>query len=215
MNRPDKTRAAAWDSEEDRAIFARMQDPTDYLSKTGRTILELDPNAYRQLVPAESGLVQARDILESTQPQDLVSGPVKDRESARALLAALWLWHDYLDESHRISQKIETPTGSFWHAIMHRREGDFSNSKYWYARCSSHPALAPLAAQANLIVHPHPADKNLLRIVMNGFNPNALVDLVEEVHERPQDPRHPIAVQLQQLEFRVLLQHCTRAAAGA
>jgi hypothetical protein len=50
---------------------------------------------------------------------------------------------------------------------------------------------------------------------MSGFNPNALVDLVQTVHDHPDDPRHRIAVQLQQLEFRVLLQYCTRAAVGA
>jgi hypothetical protein len=192
-----------------------LQDPTDYLSKTGRTILDLDPQAYSALVPQTHGIAQARDILESTQPADLVTGPVNNRDEARALLSALWLWHDYLDESHTISQKIDTPTGSFWHAIMHRREGDFSNSKYWYARCTFHPALATLGAQAGAIVHPHPADKSLLRIVMTGFNPNAWVDLVQEVHTKPNDPRHKLAVQLQQIEFRVLFQHCTRAAVGS
>lgn len=192
-----------------------MQDSTDYLSKAGRTILDLNPQAYSALVPAGEGIVQARDVLESTQPKELVVGEVKDSDEARAVLSAMWLWHDYLDESHVISQKIETPTGSFWHAIMHRREGDFSNSKYWYARCASHPALATLAAQAGAVVHPEPADKSLLKVVMGGFNPNALVDLVEAVHEKPGDARHRIAVQLQQMEFRVLLQYCTRAAVGA
>ena len=192
-----------------------MNDPTDYLSKTGRTILDLNPQAYTALVPAGEGIVQARDVLESTQPRELVVGEVKDSNEAQAVLSALWLWHDYLDESHTLSQKIDTPTGSFWHAIMHRREGDFSNSKYWYARCASHPALATLGAQAGSIVHPQPADKSLLKVVMGGFNPSALVDLVEAVHKRPDDPRHRIAVQLQQLEFRVLLQYCTRAAVGA
>ena len=58
------------------------------------------------------------------------------------VLAGLWLYVDQLDRSHAISQSIETPTGSFWHAIMHRREGDFSNSKYWYRRVGTHPAMS-------------------------------------------------------------------------
>jgi hypothetical protein len=69
------------------------------------------------------------------------SVPIHDEEMAQACLAGLWLRFDYLDESHKLSQGIETPTGSFWHAIMHRREGDFSNSKYWWRRVGKHPAL--------------------------------------------------------------------------
>jgi hypothetical protein len=67
--------------------------------------------------------------------------PVRDPKMARACLAGLWLRFDFLEESHRISQEIDSPTGSFWHAIMHRREGDFGNSKYWWRRVGKHPAL--------------------------------------------------------------------------
>jgi hypothetical protein len=126
----------------------------------------------------------------------------------------LWLYFDWLYESHRISQQIDTPTGSFWHAIMHRREGDFSNSKYWYARCANHPSLATIAAQAPAVINAMPADKSLLRLIMSGWNPNALVDLVQQVHSTPDDPRHRVAVALQHLEWQILFDHCTRAAAG-
>src|SRR2546426_5983164 len=47
------------------------------------------------------------------------------------LAAGLWLYVDNLERSHTVSQGIETSTGSFWHGIMHRREGDFSNSHHW------------------------------------------------------------------------------------
>jgi len=55
------------------------------------------------------------------------------------LTAALWLYADDLDRSHTLSQSLENPTGAYWHGIMHRREGDFSNSHYWMRRCSEHP----------------------------------------------------------------------------
>lgn len=65
--------------------------------------------------------------------------------------AGLLLWNDDLDASHSISQGIETSTGSFWHAIMHRREGDAGNSLYWWRRTGQHPAF-PLVNQAVLEV---------------------------------------------------------------
>lgn len=71
-------------------------------------------------------------------------GPVKDPAMANLCHAGLWLYFDFLDESHRISQDVETPTGSYWHAVMHRREPDPSNSKYWWRRVGNHPVLTEL-----------------------------------------------------------------------
>lgn len=60
-------------------------------------------------------------------------------------LSGLWLLAGELDRSHSISQNIHSAEGSFWHGIMHRREGDFGNSKYWFRRVGSHPVLDQLA----------------------------------------------------------------------
>lgn len=72
---------------------------------------------------------------------------VVDAECARCCLSAIWLLHDFLDESHTISQGIETVEGSFWHGIMHRREGDFSNAKYWFRKVGTHPVYELLATE--------------------------------------------------------------------
>ncbi len=59
--------------------------------------------------------------------------------------AGLWLLAGELDRSHEISQKWETSDGSYWHGIMHRREGDFWNAKYWFRNVGRHPVLEQLA----------------------------------------------------------------------
>jgi len=68
------------------------------------------------------------------------------REPAMAgrgdLAAGLWLYVDDLERSHAISQSLTDSTGSYWHGIMHRREGDFANSHYWMRRAARHPLLA-------------------------------------------------------------------------
>lgn len=60
-------------------------------------------------------------------------------------MAGLWLLAGELDRSHDISQTLDSPTGSYWHGIMHRREGDFSNAKYWMRRAAGHPVFEELA----------------------------------------------------------------------
>lgn len=193
-----------------------MSSETDPLSSIAREILKLDAvEAYSRLVVTEQGNPRAKALLQNTRAKDLIEPPpLADHDGVKAMLAGLWLWHDFLEQSHVISQKIDSPTGSFWHAIMHRREGDFSNSKYWYAKCGGHPILPVLAAQAGPMLNPLPADKLLLRLISDGWDANALVDLIEAVHDRPDDPRHRAAVALQQLEWRVLFDHCARQAAG-
>src|SRR5688572_4692961 len=88
-------------------------------------------------------------------------GPGSPAESLRATIkaacatvppacaAGLWLRFDFLDESHSISQEDEGhPDRDFWHAIMHRREPDPGNSKYWWRRVGAHPVLARLRERA-------------------------------------------------------------------
>lgn len=86
---------------------------------------------------------------------DLCGEVVSDAD-ATAVLAGLWLLHGDADESHRQSQSIEDEgrhrCGNFWHAIMHRQEPDYGNSKYWFRRVGQHPILPELARRADELI---------------------------------------------------------------
>ena len=142
-----------------------------------------------------------------------------DIEYAQGVRAGQWLFftgHMATDlEGGLAAPVVGKPGLPLGSPPRHRREGDFSNSKYWYARCADHPVLPSLNAQASAILNPLPADKSILRLTAHGWNPKAFVDFVEELHDRHNDPRHRIAVALQRLEWRVLFEHCSRAAAGS
>jgi hypothetical protein len=44
---------------------------------------------------------------------------------------------DGWDQAHAIAQKYEDDTTGCWlHAVLHKIEGDESNSRYWYRRTS-------------------------------------------------------------------------------
>ena len=88
-----------------------------------------------------------------------------------ACAAGLWLKFDFLTESHEISQGLDTQEGSFWHAIMHRREPDAFNSKYWFRRVGEHPIFAELAKDA--------AELRYLGMGMD-WSPETFVDHCEE-----------------------------------
>jgi hypothetical protein len=193
----------------------------DVLTPLAMTILhEGGEEAYTRLVVRGAGSAKGKQLLTGVTASQLVSQPIADRQAADALLAGLWLWHDWLDESHQISQSIASPTGSFWHAIMHRREGDFGNSKYWYARCKTHPVMRTIAVGATPILgDPSTREQGVIGSKIsfsNGFDPDDFADWVEQVHARPEDdPGYRAAVEIQKLEWRALFTDCAFAASGA
>jgi hypothetical protein len=119
-----------------------------------------------------------------------------DTDMAACCIAGVWLLHDYLDESHTISQGIDTPSGSFWHGIMHRREGDFSNAKYWFRHVGQHPVYDLLGDRAGGI-----------------WDPYVFIDLCQAAVRGKNDSRE-VCLDLQQAEWEVLFDYCYRAAVG-
>ena len=186
----------------------------DDLSAPARTVLATNPLAYTRLVVHGDMNPATREHLACLSPTNVLAQPASNPDDVRPLLAGLWLWHDALDESHTISQALPSATGSFWHAMMHRREGDFSNAKYWFARCRHHPALARIAALVRSDLGDAASSAPLHRLVETEWDANAFVDVVEATHRKPNDPLHPVAVRLQQLEWRGLFQHCLNQARG-
>ena len=100
------------------------------------------------LFPTE---VFSRDIslqIVGTSDEEMFGFTPFSNESKQLVRCGLLLLNDDLHASHDISQNIKTPTGSFWHAIMHRREGDASNANYWWRLTGDHPAFEPIFENA-------------------------------------------------------------------
>jgi hypothetical protein len=187
------------------------------LTPAAAAVLAIAPDtAYSRLVVSGPGNPLARPLLESLAADQILTTPLDDPDEAKGLLAGLWLWHDWLEQSHSFSQDTETPTGSFWHAILHRREGDFNNAKYWYGRCRKHPALRQLARQGSALVQASPASNDAATILQNEWDPYALVDFVESIYDSPDHhPPAQLAQQLQRLEWEILFRHTIHAAIGS
>jgi hypothetical protein len=190
--------------------------PDDVLTPLATTILtQSGESAYGKLTVNGAAPALAGRLLKSITPEQLFARPIKNPDDAKAALAGLWLWFDALDECHAIAQDIISPTGSFWHAIMHRREGDFSNAKYWYRRCESHYVNKMMGAIASSIAGELASDRAVAHAVGDGWNPIGFVDLVQAVHHKPADPRFALAVRLQRAEWHAMFTHCVRTAVDA
>jgi hypothetical protein len=136
--------------------------------------------ALARLVPDQGASPEVSALVETT-----IQAPVI---AARpTLVSALWLYVDELDRSHVVSQGIDDTTGSFWHGIMHRREGDFSNSHYWFRKVGTHPAMAQIS----------------------GYDPHQLIDDVEAAGADVE-----ALVDLQRREWQTLFSWCSQQDVG-
>jgi hypothetical protein len=192
-----------------------------------------DPNAYgQQFAPLLD--VDRRRPLDAGQPNRAAvaalqqitideafvhaaparSPRIADREMASCCLAGVWLLHDYLDESHNVSQRIDTPAGSYWHAIMHRREGDFSNSKYWYQRVGGHAVLDAVRQRVAEFAYNRSLgtqSSTLPKTVDRDWDPFEFVDLCElAVSEKSYIQES--CLDIQRIEWETLFDYCYQTA---
>jgi hypothetical protein len=142
-------------------------------------------------------------------------GPGTPDESVRPALAALaevpsacraglWLAFNYLDESHSISQDLHTKEGSYWHALMHRREPDHANAGYWLRKVATHTIHADLARAA--------ADLGY-GVKRGGWDAFAFNDACER-HRGKGDTTEELLRKVQRAEWELLFAYCFRRATG-
>ncbi|MEX0791940.1 MAG: hypothetical protein WD045_02305 [Pirellulaceae bacterium] len=137
-----------------------------------------------------------------------------DPEMASACISGLWLLMNFLDESHAISQDLPSSTGSYWHGLMHRREPDYSNAKYWFRRAGDHPVMADLAQEAATLAEAMALDPTVRFLAdANSWDPDAMVDACEAA-ARSKTQQETLLREVAQAEWRLLFDHCYRQAYG-
>ncbi|HAP40788.1 MAG TPA: hypothetical protein DCQ94_13675 [Nitrospira sp.] len=111
------------------------------MSRLRPAALELAPELF-EAVPLESAmeaLLVTRPLAEAVPHVALAACQMRIARHPE-LAAGLWIYADDLEACHRIVQDLKSPSADWWHAIVHRREGDLGNAAYWYRQARRHPA---------------------------------------------------------------------------
>jgi len=105
-----------------------MTTPARTAQEIADLLLARDP--LPPLVPIQVFDAALTQEIEATDAPDLVK-------------VGLHLLNDDLVASHALSQQHEGKSlADYWHAIIHRREGDYGNSRYWFGRVGRVPILS-------------------------------------------------------------------------
>lgn len=138
---------------------------------------------------------------------ELFEGSLLEPERQMLIRSLVLLWHDHLDLSHVISQDIQSVDGSYLHGIMHRREPDYGNAKYWFNRVVKHPVLPLLAGKVErLKKESFKVDQVIVLPSPGTWDPILFVDSCQRALSGGDRGRIQRMERIQQLEFQVLLE---------
>ena len=129
-----------------------------------------------------------------------LSAPVlfPNSRAGEAALAGLWLHWGEWEKAHEVAQEIEGAEGSYWHAILHRREPDAGNASYWFRRVGQHaifPALRDAAAELGW----GPSAE---------WDPFAFLNLYEHARQRGDRPEREMVAAIERAEWDLLFAYC-------
>ncbi len=191
----------------------RLVNPFPPSSKGAELFLRIEPSLgsldlVRHSSNHSRGLV---DELLGVTIEDLLGCPIGNPDMAQAVKAGLLLAIDAWEEAHSVAQDLDTIEGSYWHGIVHRREPDAGNARYWFHRVGNHPVFQHLAGEHTS--QGLPSLTAFAEINSSGtWDPLIFIDLCESC-VRVNKPELKAELQaLQTREIQLLLQHCVQEA---
>lgn len=147
-----------------------------------------------------------------------------ERSFGHAVKAGLHLWNENLNGSHEHAQQVGHGTGSYWHGIMHRMEGDYPNAKYWLNQTGDHPVFERLQSVKAAVLLQHEIEQirtSELRLCLqqlalqSAWDPQLFVDAVQAAVTSDREVKAERMLRtLQKQELIFLLEYSYRNACG-
>jgi hypothetical protein len=169
----------------------RPFDAADYGPEVA-AILAMDGGGLRPMPLAmDGGSAEARERLRGASLLQLFPGA----RAPEAALAGLYVYFSCFEEAHAAAQDIETAEGSYWHAIVHRREPNPENAAYWFRQAGTHPIFPELARATGS---------------EGVWDPFAFIDMCERARKLPGSEMEERARAVQLTEWQLLFDWCAR-----
>ena len=152
-----------------------------------------------RLRPLEPGHPDMLRRIRAASEEELTGGAVLAHASyPRLIRAGLLYAYDAIDESHRVVKEVTSDEGSYWHGMLHRREGDFENARYWFRRTGRLSVFSEMHARASEV--------SPLMGRQSDWDPYVLVGQCEQARFGG-DVDQKELVALQRIEFTVMFDH--------
>ena len=118
---------------------------------------------------------------------------------------ALWLY-GFLDEAHRLTQQDSSSEGAYWHALVHRSEGDFNNALYWFHRAGAHPVQARLKTRVREAMKGWSREGWQTLVEGPRWEPARLVELCKR-SARGELAQPAVLREVARIEYNLLMEH--------
>jgi hypothetical protein len=99
--------------------------------------------------------------------------PLRSEIDWKLVKGGLLYASNLLAAAHSIFQEVDSQEGAYWHGMLHRREGDFDNARYWLRRAGRVEGIS----------------------LMTGFSPVSFVSECEEADRKGLCPAHLLETQ--------------------
>jgi hypothetical protein len=160
-----------------------------------------------KLTPSEPLDWDLARVVREADDAKLAGGKQIGNAAAFALIRGGLLYAlDALEPAHAIFQEAHGDLGSYWHGMMHRREADFDNARYWFRRAGTLPFFGALHGAASAVSSDMARQSNWDPYLFTGQCEQARFGAEELVGEM---------AKLQRIEFEVLFDYCWRQAVPA
>lgn len=158
----------------------------------------------RRLQPSEAFDVPFLQRLRAANDATILAGkPLRDAQMFALVRGGLLYAVDAIDEAHVVFQNVPGDFGAYWHGMVHRREGDFDNARYWFRRAGALPVFATLHRAASGV------SADMAR--QGQWDPYLFTGQCEQCRFGASEIEKELSA-LQRIEFDALFDYCWREA---